>query len=171
MKKYIVTFFGIGLVPGMPGTYASFVAAVLFAVLWSVLGSVACLVVAGLILLAVGAGFLFCPWAEDHFRRKDPGQFVLDEVAGQLLTLLIVFLLAMALQPLARRPFAQVAAGFLLFRLFDVLKPWPIWKIERQPAGWGVVTDDLVAGVYAAGAAVVMTYVVRMMVGAELWGA
>jgi len=171
MKKYIVTFFGIGLIPGMPGTYASLVAATLFAVLWSTLGAAAWIVIAALILLAAGVGFRLCRWAEDHFRRKDPGQFVLDEVAGQLLALLALFLLAMVLPPLARRPLAQVAAGFLLFRLFDVAKPWPIRTIERQPGAWGVLTDDLVAGVYAAGALVMMSYVVRMMVGVELWGA
>lgn len=171
MKRMIVTCFGVGLIPGMPGTYASFATAAVFAVLWLVLGAVACVVAAALILLSVAAGFLLCPWAEGAFRKKDPGQFVIDEVAGQLLTLVIVFLLARVLEPLALRPLAQVAAGFLLFRLFDVTKPWPIRGIEKLPHGWGAVMDDLVAGVYAAGTLVVTVYLVRAIVGQELWGA
>lgn len=171
MKKAIVTFFGIGMIPGMPGTYASLATAALFTVLWLALGMTSYIVAGVLMLVSVGAGFWLCPWAEDCFRKKDPGQLVIDEVAGQLLTLLIVFLLALVLKPMAQRPVAQIAAAFLLFRLFDVVKPWPIRAIEKWPGGWGVVMDDLMAGVYASGMIVLMVYAVRMVVGKEMWGA
>ena len=71
--------------------------------------------------------------------KKDPQQVVIDEVAGQLLTL--------ALAPLHWKP---VLAGFILFRAFDMLKPPPIRRLEQLPEGTGIVVDDLGAGIYAA---------------------
>ena len=71
--------------------------------------------------------------------KKDPQQVVIDEVAGQLLTL--------AFAPLAWKP---LLAGFILFRAFDMLKPPPIRRLEKLPEGTGIVVDDLGAGVYAA---------------------
>ena len=72
-------------------------------------------------------------------QKKDPQQVVIDEVAGQLLTL--------AFAPLAWKP---LLAGFILFRAFDMLKPPPIRRLEKLPEGTGIVVDDLGAGVYAA---------------------
>lgn len=74
----------------------------------------------------------------------DPGPVVLDEVAGQWLALALLTLP----QPRGLRPH-DLAASFLLFRLFDILKPWPIRLLERLPGGWGIVADDLGAGLAA----------------------
>ena len=70
--------------------------------------------------------------------RKDPGIVVVDEVVGQWVTL-------------AALPFTPVTAalGFLLFRVMDVVKPWPARDLERLPGGWGIMADDVMAGVYA----------------------
>jgi phosphatidylglycerophosphatase A len=70
---------------------------------------------------------------------KDPQQVVIDEVAGTLLTV--------AFAPVAWKP---LLAGFVLFRAFDILKPWPIRRLEKLPEGTGIVVDDLGAGVYAS---------------------
>ena len=82
-------------------------------------------------------------WAADEAERalgaKDPGAIVVDEVAGMTLSVL-------ALPPTP----AVLAAGFVLFRIFDVLKPFPANVAQRLPGGAGVVVDDLIAGVYAA---------------------
>lgn len=87
--------------------------------------------------------------------ESDPGAIVLDEVAGQWLALA---LLAVALdRPL--RPLEAVAC-YVLFRLLDVTKPWPIRRLERLPRGWGIVADDLAAG---AAAAVVQLAAVRLL--------
>ena len=75
--------------------------------------------------------------AEKHFGRVDPAPFVLDEVAGMLITL--------ALIPVSL-PGAIV--GFLLFRLFDVVKPWPANRLEALPGGIGMMADDAMAAVY-----------------------
>ena len=77
--------------------------------------------------------------------HPDPGPVVLDEVAGQWLALAVVALLR------SRPPDpTELVAAFLLFRLLDVVKPWPIRKLERLPGGWGIVADDLAAA-FAAG--------------------
>jgi len=75
--------------------------------------------------------------------KTDPPEVVVDEFAGQALTL--VFTCALTNPPVL----AATIGGFLLFRLFDIAKPWPIRKLEKLPQGWGILADDLLAGVYA----------------------
>jgi len=75
--------------------------------------------------------------------KTDPPEVVADEFAGQSLTL--VFTCALTNPPVL----AATIGGFLLFRFFDIVKPWPIRKLEKFPQGWGVLADDLLAGVYA----------------------
>ena len=79
----------------------------------------------------------------------DPGPVVLDEVAGQWVAL-AVLALARSAPPGPR----ELAAAFVLFRLLDVAKPWPIHTLERLPGGWGIVTDDVAAALVAGGIAV-----------------
>lgn len=132
----LATCFGLGHVRPGPGTWAS-AAAVLFA--WPLHA------VAGPWGLAVACIFvtvLGISVAARHQRitgRKDAPEIVIDEVAGQWLALLFV-----AFSPLA------ALAGFLLFRCFDILKPWPIGFLDRRiGGGLGVMLDDLAAGVAA----------------------
>ena len=136
----IATFFGAGMMRPGPGTWGSLAATLL----WSGLArfvmpgyrTLAALMAAA-VVTAVGI-----PAATRFARavgKKDPQQVVIDEVAGQLLTL--------AFAPLAWKP---VLAGFILFRAFDMLKPPPIRSLEKLPEGTGIVVDDLGAGVYAA---------------------
>jgi phosphatidylglycerophosphatase A len=75
--------------------------------------------------------------------EADPREVVADEFAGQAVTFLAA--------PFLFIPTIWVTAvlGFLLFRLFDILKPWPARRLEKLPKGWGVLADDLLAGVYA----------------------
>ena len=96
-----------------------------------------------LVISAVGV------WAADSFERatgkKDPQQVVVDEVSGQWLTLLAspAFLSGTA-------NWKSFLAGFILFRAFDMLKPFPARQAEALPGGWGIMADDWVAGAYAA---------------------
>jgi phosphatidylglycerophosphatase A len=91
--------------------------------------------------LAIVLVFLAGTWAatqaERHFSTTDPGPVVIDEVLGQLITL--AFLPASP---------AGYLAGFLLFRLFDIVKPWPVGRLEALPGGLGIMADDAMAGVY-----------------------
>lgn len=98
---------------------------------------------AALVAAVCLAGVPICSWAAEALGRgKDPGCIVLDEVAAMAATLLVV-------PPAARTP-AVLAAAFLLFRLFDIAKPFPCDRCERLPTGLGIMADDWAAAAYAA---------------------
>lgn len=80
--------------------------------------------------------------------KTDPREIVADELAGQAVTLLSIDFLTTN-EPSARQIWIIAGLGFLLFRVFDITKPWPIRKLEKLPQGWGILADDLLAGVYA----------------------
>jgi phosphatidylglycerophosphatase A len=75
---------------------------------------------------------------ERESERPDPGHVVIDEVSGQWIALIH-----------SRVNLSHLLAGFLFFRLFDIVKPWPARRLEGFPAGWGIMLDDVAAGVYA----------------------
>ena len=135
----LATWFGCGYFPIAPGTAGSLGAV---AVAWVLAGPL------GLALawLAVAAAVLFLPavWASNHacayWQTKDPQRVVVDEVLGQWIVL--------AATPAVE--WRSWVAAFALFRLFDIFKPFPARQAERFPRGWGVIADDLVAGVYGA---------------------
>lgn len=132
----IATWFGSGLVPGIPGTWGS-LAALPFAVAIAMYGGPWAL------LAAAGAAFAAGLWASGVYARvsgaEDPGPVVIDEVAGQWLTLVLV-----PVDPVL------YAVGFVTFRVFDVLKPWPANYFDQNlPGAWGIMTDDIAAAVYA----------------------
>ena len=132
----IATVGGLGrVVPYAPGTAASLLAVVVAWALSLVHGQILVLVGA---LTASAVGF----WGSELYARqkqaKDPGDCVIDEVAGQLF--------ACAFVP---RSLMTYALAFLLFRLFDIVKPWPIGTAERLPGGLGIMADDVIAGLLA----------------------
>ena len=88
------------------------------------------------------------PWAEQYWGTKDPQQVVIDEVAGQALTLLL--LPWMWILPSVHWLALSCGLAFVSFRLFDVLKPPPISSLQRHPNGWGVLLDDLAAAIPAS---------------------
>jgi phosphatidylglycerophosphatase A len=141
----LATGLGAGFVPIAPGTVGSLEGVVIFlAVLAFHLGPLPSLFVLAILNVAV---FAIGVWASTRTCEitglKDPRLVVIDEVSGQLI----------ALTPLALWPSFSIAAvviGFLLFRLFDIFKPYPIRKLEQLHAGLGVMADDVLAGVYAA---------------------
>ena len=135
----IATFFGIGRLKPGPGTWASVATVIAWALIRSRIPPEArtgAAVVAAAIITLIGI-----PAATRVARAaavKDPQFVVIDEVAGQLVTLIAV--------PLTWKTFL---AGLILFRVFDILKPFPIRRLERLPEGTGIVVDDLGAGLYA----------------------
>lgn len=147
MRKWIVTFGGAGLSPIMPGTAGSLLATLLLFVLYLAVRPINLWTWNSLLILGVLVFSALCvklgPFAVEYFKRKDPGPMVLDEVAGICLTLLF--------QPIStgRSVLATFAAAFVAFRIFDILKPPPARQLERLPAGWGILLDDLAAAVYA----------------------
>jgi phosphatidylglycerophosphatase A len=129
----VATAGGIGYAPFAPGTAGS---AAGLLVWWLLPATTAAQGAAILVMFAVGS------WsgnvAERHFGRTDPGQVVIDEVMGMLITLF--------LNPVG---WIGALAGFFLFRVFDVIKPYPANRLERLHGGVGVMADDAMAAVYA----------------------
>ena len=129
----IATVFGVGYAPVAPGTFGSAAGLLLW---WLLPASP---VVQGVTIVAL---FIAGSWsgniAEHHFGRTDPGQVVIDEVMGMLITLF--------LNPVG---WIGAFAGFLLFRVFDVIKPYPANRLEQLHGGVGVMADDGMAAIYA----------------------
>ena len=141
----IATWFGSGRLPGAPGTWGS-LAALPCAALLVWLGGWLLLLIATVAVFALGV------WASERharqLRRKDPGEIVVDEVAGQWLVLL----------PLPLDPLAYLL-GFIAFRAFDIGKPWPVSLADRAVAGGlGIMLDDVVAAAYALVACALLSY-------------
>lgn len=151
MKRLITTCFGLGLMPIAPGTWGSLPPAGIFALCY-VLGVPSvwiAIIFAGLTILSSYLCVIFAPAAIEATGKKDPGEVVIDEFAGQALTFLPLIIFYEAIDPQVKL-IAITIAGFLLFRLFDIIKPWPVKKLEKLPAGWGILADDLGAGVLAS---------------------
>ena len=146
MKRLFTSCFGLGLLPLAPGTWGSLPPAVIFALLAYLQAPAIAIaaVMAVLVLTGSVVCVLFAPSIAATVGKEDPGEVVADEFAGQALVFIPVVLLGQ-LQPLL-----IAGLGFILFRLFDIAKPWPIRKLEKLPNGWGILADDLLAGVYAA---------------------
>ena len=124
----------IGYVPFAPGTFGSAVGLALFFAVRAT-GSVA--LELGTIALLFAVGIWSGTVAEHHFGGVDPGPVVLDEVVGMLITL--------ALLPVS---VTGALVGFVVFRILDVLKPWPSARFETLPGGLGVMADDGMAAIY-----------------------
>jgi phosphatidylglycerophosphatase A len=129
----ISTVGGVGHAPLAPGTVASALTALALGVL-----SPSRLALAVILLAVILVGTWAAQEAERSLGGKDPGAIVVDEVAGMALAVLTV--------PLTP---AVLIAGFVLFRVFDIVKPYPANALQRLPGGVGVMIDDLVAGLYA----------------------
>ena len=129
----VATACGAGYSPLAPGTAGSAVGVAIFWVTrgWPVAGQV--VLIGFIAVVGIWAGTI----AARHFGREDPGEVVIDEVAGQLVTLLAT-----------GATFFGAALGFFVFRLLDIVKPWPANRFERLPGGLGIMADDLMAGVY-----------------------
>lgn len=145
----VATTFGLGDRLPAPGTTAGSLPAILVWLLVQRAVPPAALLPVTLVLAAAAA--LVGVWsggAEARRRgREDPGPVVIDEVAGQWLTCAVALPWARLTTP--REVLLFAGAAFLLFRVFDVLKPWPVRRLERYPGGWGIMADDLAAGLEA----------------------
>jgi phosphatidylglycerophosphatase A len=151
MKLWIAQGFGAGRIPIAPGTFGSVVGLGWLALLlcgrsWPVF-------IAGN-LLAVGLSVWLCGEAEQILKKKDPGPVVLDEIVA--IPLCFTGWIAAAWWPQHRWPGVEFfltrwpssIGVFALFRLFDVLKPWPVRQSQNLHGGWGVTVDDILAAVY-----------------------
>ncbi len=131
----MVTGFGIGYSPVVPGTLGTLVAVPVYLLLSRIPPA--------LYELTLVAFFFFGTWLSDHaeryFGHKDDRRIVIDEIMGFLVTMLWI-----------PKTGLTILMGFLIFRFFDIVKPFPIRIVEKKfKGGWGVVLDDVLAGIYA----------------------
>lgn len=174
----IATGFGLGYLPKAPGTWGSLLGVLMAWALWAENipspfahpegisfgrlhvwpASMANLVL--LVGLAV-AGVVSAARAASYFGKSDPQPVVVDEISGQLVALLsgglvlswtsdAIGLDSPRLLVLTSPNWKYLLAGLILFRVFDIWKPWPVRQAEKLPGGWGIMADDWVAGIYAA---------------------
>ncbi|HJU92625.1 MAG TPA: phosphatidylglycerophosphatase A [Pyrinomonadaceae bacterium] len=156
-----IATFGVGYLPLIPGTFGSLTSVGIFLLFTQIATGTALVAVVLLFTLAVTfSGIWAASRTEELAGRKDPGKVVVDEVAGQMLALLPLALFN--LQPLTR----GVIVSFILFRLFDIFKPYPAGRFERLKGGYGIMCDDLVAGGYAA----VITSTIMLVFGKSVLG-
>ena len=135
------TFFGAGYLQPGPGTYGSIAALLLWYAAAHVFHPSALTLAVATTLAAIAVTLIGIPASTIVAReagRKDPGFVVIDEVAGQLVALTLI-----------RPDWKHAALALVLFRLFDIFKPWPIRKLEALPAGTGIMLDDIAAGLFA----------------------
>jgi len=151
-----IATFGVGFIPIAPGTWGSLVGVGIYLLLRTkplsgLLGFEFTLVLTIQIITLLGI------WAASRTERmtgrKDPGKVVVDEVAGQLVSLIPT------LMPILSAPI-WIMVSFILFRFFDIVKPYPARDMERLHGGLGIMCDDWVAGIYAA---TVLTFAAEMM--------
>lgn len=131
--KFTATFGGLGFVKKAPGTAGCLGAAIIYLLLKD--NPALCLLVTAML---IAAGFLVAGRAEKIFNQKDARPIVIDDACG--------FMVSVAFIPFSLMSFAIL---FLLFRAFDIWKPFPIKRVERLPGSIGVMGDDIIAGIYA----------------------
>ena len=137
LSEWLATCFKIGHLPIAPGTWGSLAAVIGW---WLWLQYLDPLVFIVLIITIFTIGVFATNIIIDHTGEKDPSRIVIDEVAGQWLGLLMLPDGAL-----------YIAGAFILFRFLDILKPWPIRQLEQLPKGWGVMLDDMLAGLLTLG--------------------
>ena len=135
LVKFTVSFFGIGYIPFMPGTFGSLAGLVIYCLLRN-----NPVVFYAILFFFALTGFIISGKAEAVFGKKDAKPIVIDEVVGMMTAFVFI--------PFGLFDLSAVVM-FLLFRFFDVIKPYPIKRLEKLPSGWGVMLDDIAAGIYA----------------------
>ncbi|HEY1677276.1 MAG TPA: phosphatidylglycerophosphatase A [Candidatus Sulfotelmatobacter sp.] len=135
----IATFFGIGRLRPGPGTWGSAATVLLWALIGHALApGLRTPSAIGLAAIVIFIGIPAATLVARAYAAKDPQFIVIDEVAGQLIALISV--------PFSWKTFF---AAFILFRAFDIVKPPPVRQLEKLPEGFGIVLDDVAAGIYA----------------------
>jgi phosphatidylglycerophosphatase A len=145
VRWLIATCGGFGYCPLLPGTCGALWGVAIYVPLarwlsepWQTVG------IAVSLMLVCVATFRLSPWAERFFQEEDSGKFVTDEVAGFLMTVLLF-------RPPSISILMTVLWAFPVTRILDMIKPPPARRLEHLPAGWGVLADDLLDSLYAAG--------------------
>ncbi|MCX7820877.1 MAG: phosphatidylglycerophosphatase A [Brevinematales bacterium] len=138
LVKIISTGFFVGYIPFFPGTFGSILGVLIYFFFLSKLDSLVFLLIT---FFAFISAILICDFAEKKiFKIKDHNPIVLDEIIGIFITFI----------PVSSPSIFNILTGFILFRIFDIIKPFPIKNLQTLNGGLGIVIDDFMAGIYAA---------------------
>lgn len=147
--KFLASGFYTGHFPFAPGTAGSVVGLLAYIFIRNLPDRL----YIGVLVLVFGTGVYLAKEAESIYREKDSSHIVVDEIAGMLLTFLFI--------PWS---ISNLIAGFISFRIMDIIKPFPIRVIEnRLSGGWGIMVDDIIAGIYAALLVVTVSYILNIV--------
>ncbi|MFH1096059.1 MAG: phosphatidylglycerophosphatase A [Candidatus Desantisbacteria bacterium] len=142
MKKTIVRFFATGFFSGyspvISGTAGTLVGVLIYLAvyyLWSPLPYFWHFYILGVVIISI-VGVKLCSEAEAIFKVKDAGPIVWDEIAGYLITMIGI-----------KPELWSLIGGFILFRVLDIIKPGPLYSLQRLPGGWGIMIDDVGCGI------------------------
>lgn len=134
---WLAACFNIGKLPLAPGTWGSAFALLLW---FSIIDSIGNYLFLVLTLILFGLGVIISTIALRYFDHEDPQEIVIDEFVGQWIALLFI-----------QKSIVLGLTGFILFRIFDIWKPWIIGKMDKISGGWGVMLDDVAAGIVSLG--------------------
>ncbi|MCP4135373.1 MAG: phosphatidylglycerophosphatase A [bacterium] len=139
IKEFLFTAFYSGYFPVAPGTAGTVVGMAIYVFEYLVFGSISWAVNAGVVLVMLYPAIKLGDSAEKFYGKKDPQEVVLDEVMGYWISVMFF-------------PFNWTIAilAFILFRIFDILKPYPADKLQNLKGGLGIMIDDYIAGIYSA---------------------
>jgi phosphatidylglycerophosphatase A len=137
LSLWLATCFNIGKLPLAPGTWGSVFALILW---FSIIDSIDKYTFFFLTIILFGLGVFISTIALRYYDHDDPQQIVIDEFVGQWITLLFV-----------QKSIVLGLIGFILFRIFDIWKPWIIGKMDKIRGGWGIMLDDVAAGIISLG--------------------
>jgi phosphatidylglycerophosphatase A len=156
MKRLIASCFGLGWLPVAPGTWGSLPPVLIFTLVHRSNASPALTlsIMAALAIVGSVICVLCAPASITATGKADPREVVADEFAGQALTFLVAGTIANS------SLWLPAVGGFLAFRFFDIVKPWPARRLEKLPEGWGILADDLSAAVYAG---------LALLISLKLW--
>ena len=163
MKRLLVSCFGLGRLPWAPGTWGSLPSVIIFGLMchFHAPSIIISIVMAVLALAGSVICVKYAPNVIAATGKSDPREVVVDELAGQAVTFLPIGFWMTIEELSIRQIWIVTVLGFLLFRAFDIAKPWPIRKLEKLNKGWGVLADDLLAGVYAC---IVLLICIRFLI-------
>jgi phosphatidylglycerophosphatase A len=144
--KLLATGFGSGLAPVAPGTIGTLVGVGICLICWSLPWPLRLFIVIALAGLSIYVAGL----AEKIYRKKDDQRIVIDEIAGFQVAMLPVTITGL-----------HLLVGFVLFRIFDILKPFPLRDLQKVSGGLGIVLDDIAAGIYVGAVMWVLIFLVK----------
>ena len=145
LAEILATVFYLGRIPGAPGTWGSIAAVLVWLILPEQMLSV--FIFSGILIFLAVIGIWVSQLVESASGTTDPSEIIIDEWVGQWIALLAL-----------PQTWISAVIALVFFRIFDIAKPGPINNLQKLPGGWGIMVDDIVAGIFALGLGHLVNY-------------